>query len=64
GYIAAHWPPSDEPELERSAQVAGALGAVLAKRASPLPSAVRSGARLDAGANSGWSRAAREDALR
>ena len=33
GFVAAHWPPPDEPELEDDALVAGALGAVLARRA-------------------------------
>jgi acetyl/propionyl-CoA carboxylase alpha subunit len=64
GYIGAHWPPSDEPDLERSALIAGALGAVLAKRASARHASTGGSAPADAGAGGAWGRAAREDQLR
>jgi acetyl-CoA carboxylase biotin carboxylase subunit len=58
GFVDAHWPPRDEPELDDDAVIAGALGAVLARRASV--------ARIVAGSDglSPFARAAREDALR
>jgi acetyl-CoA carboxylase biotin carboxylase subunit len=58
GFVAAHWPPRDEPELDDSAAIAGALGAVLARRASAARF-VTNGDGL-----SPFARAAREDALR
>jgi len=58
GFVAAHWPPRDEPELDDGAAVAGALGAVLARRAS----AARVVSRADG--LSPFARAGREDALR
>ena len=64
GYIAAHWPPRDEPELDESAVQAAALVAVLAKRGSTSHSAVRGTAAQGAGKIDLWSASAREDALR
>ena len=57
GYVAAHWPPRDEPELADTAAASAALVAVLARRerTARAPQAPDDGA---------WSRAAREDALR
>ncbi len=61
GYVAAQWPPSNVPQLEADAFVAGALAAVLARR-------VTTHARRAVADSSGeigvWSRVAREDALR
>ena len=56
GYVASHWPPRDPPELEPSAAIAGALGAVLASRAPRVASRPAPA--------SAWARSAREDALR
>ena len=58
GFVAAHWPPTDEPELDTDALVAGALGAVLSRRASVV--------RIESQGDglSAFARAAREDALR
>ena len=63
-YIATHWPPRDEPELEQSAAHAAALVAVLARRGARggPRTAVPGTARLSAGSD--WLFAAREDALR
>jgi len=58
GFVAAHWPPADEPELDEGAMIAGALGAVLARRASAIRIA------NDGDGLSPFARAAREDALR
>jgi acetyl/propionyl-CoA carboxylase alpha subunit len=58
GYVAAHWPPTDEPALDDDALIAGALGAVLARRAA----AAR--VQSDGAGLSQFARAAREDALR
>jgi len=58
GFVAAHWPPADEPDLDEDAVIAGAVGAVLARRASAARIA-RDGDGL-----SPFMRAAREDALR
>ncbi|TMG41893.1 MAG: hypothetical protein E6H94_00395 [Chloroflexi bacterium] len=57
GYVAAHWPPRDEPELADTAAASAALVAVLARRerSARAPQAPDDGA---------WARAAREDALR
>ena len=57
-YVAAHWPPADEPELDDDALIAGALAAVLARRASGIRTASESDGL------SPFARAAREDALR
>jgi acetyl/propionyl-CoA carboxylase alpha subunit len=58
GFVPSHWPPRDEPELDDDAVTAGALGAVLARRANA--------ARIATGGDglSPFARAAREDALR
>ena len=58
GFVAAHWPPADEPDLDEDELMAGALGAVLARRASAARIA------SDADGLSPFARAAREDALR
>ena len=58
GFVAAHWPPADEPELDEDELMAGALGAVLARRASAARIA------SDGDGLSPFTRAAREDALR
>ncbi|HUQ41470.1 MAG TPA: biotin carboxylase N-terminal domain-containing protein [Candidatus Limnocylindrales bacterium] len=58
-YVASHWPPAGDPDLDQSALVAGALGAVLAARGrAPDP------ARSPAPTASAGARAGREDALR
>jgi acetyl-CoA carboxylase biotin carboxylase subunit len=58
GFVSTCWPPRDEPELNDDALIAGALGAVLARRASAT--------RIASGGDglSPFARAAREDALR
>ena len=57
GYVAAHWPPRDGPELDDGEALAGALVAVLASRARTV--------RHAATANgTPWTVTAREDALR
>ena len=58
GFVAATWPPRDEPALDDDAVVAGAIAAVLAVRGRTTHRAVRDGASTP------WSAAAREDALR
>jgi acetyl-CoA carboxylase biotin carboxylase subunit len=57
GYVAAHWPPRAETELDDSALTAAALVAVLASRARARRPAVASPDGV-------WSRAGREEALR
>jgi acetyl/propionyl-CoA carboxylase alpha subunit len=57
GYVAAHWPPRAEPELDDSALTAAALVAVLASRG-------RATRRAVASPDGVWSRAGREEALR
>ena len=58
GFVAATWPPRDDPALDDGAVVAGALAAVLAVRGRATHHAVRDGT------STAWSAAAREDALR
>jgi acetyl-CoA carboxylase, biotin carboxylase subunit len=58
GFVAAHWPPADEPELGEDALIAGALGAVLARRANAGRIA------SDGDGLRPFARAGREDALR
>ena len=58
GFVAAHWPPADEPDLDEDTLVAGALGAVLARRAGAARIARNDDTMTP------FMRAAREDALR
>jgi acetyl-CoA carboxylase biotin carboxylase subunit len=64
GYVAAHWPPKDEPELPRTALVAGALAAVLARRAGTRDAHTRRAGEPPSGEIGVWTRTGREDALR
>jgi acetyl-CoA carboxylase biotin carboxylase subunit len=61
GYVAAHWPPPDQPQLGESAVIAAAIAAVLARRGTARPRRADGRGSNEIGV---WSAAAREDALR
>ena len=72
GFVAAHWPPASAPELSETAVTAGAIAAVLAKRAGArdhangqgIPASGRRVRAREAPVTNSWSSAARTDALR
>jgi acetyl/propionyl-CoA carboxylase alpha subunit len=64
GYVAAHWPTTDEPELSRTELIAGALAAVLERRAGASEAHARRSGEPPSGEIGVWTRSGREDALR
>jgi acetyl/propionyl-CoA carboxylase alpha subunit len=64
GYVGAHWPRPDGPDLTRTELVAGAIAAVLARQAGTKEAHGRRAGELPSGEIGVWTRSGREDALR